>query len=226
MATWPPGRKAITSVRRAEDSWAERQRYAQTLVFVDRVLRGWGGSFAYTTSVATMDDLDVAIDKKLDTFRNWFTRRMEGAAIGRPGAAWAAWGSWGMSSAGRSTKSPSASTREGGSARPRRRSRSPRTGRSARARGSTRGNVARAGGPSWCTMERTRSAAALDHATTNNRMELTAVIASDAPHRARRLRHHPDRQPVHRRRPQQGRGGEAERRSLEGVRGRGQTGAG
>lgn len=65
------GRKAISKVQKEEDSYAERQRYAQTLVLVDRILRGWGASFAYTTSVATMDDLDRAIDERLDDFRAW-----------------------------------------------------------------------------------------------------------------------------------------------------------
>lgn len=73
------GRRAITKVRRQEDSYAERQRYTQTLVLVDRVLRGWGGSFAYTTNVATMDALDRAIDERLDAFRAWFARQMNGA---------------------------------------------------------------------------------------------------------------------------------------------------
>ncbi|WP_424973322.1 RNase H family protein [Dinoroseobacter sp. S76] len=73
------GRGAIREVRKTEDSFAARQRYAQTLVLVDRVLRGWGESFAYCNSMATMDDLDRAIDETLDDFRSWFAREMEGA---------------------------------------------------------------------------------------------------------------------------------------------------
>ena len=73
------GRRAIDTVRKAEDSYSARQRYAQSLALIDRVLRGWGGSFSYTTSVATLDDLDVQIDEKLEAFRSWFANRMAGA---------------------------------------------------------------------------------------------------------------------------------------------------
>ena len=80
------GRRAILAVRKAEDSYLARQRYAQSLAMVDRVLHGWGCSFSYTTSIATLDDLDVAIDEKLNTFRVWFARQ---EPTGRPGVEWA-----------------------------------------------------------------------------------------------------------------------------------------
>jgi RNA-directed DNA polymerase len=73
------GRKAIEAVRKAENSFVARQRYAQSLALVDRVLRGWGESFSYTTSVETMHGLDNKIDEKLERFRAWFARRMESA---------------------------------------------------------------------------------------------------------------------------------------------------
>ena len=73
------GRRSIEEVRKAENSFAARQRYAQSLALVDRVLRGWGESFSYTTSVETMDGLDIKVDEKLEHFRSWFARRMETA---------------------------------------------------------------------------------------------------------------------------------------------------
>jgi ribonuclease HI len=73
------GRGAIREVRKAENSFAARQRYAQTLVLADRVLRGWGEAFAYCNSMATMDDVDRALDETLDDFRSWFARQIEGA---------------------------------------------------------------------------------------------------------------------------------------------------
>jgi ribonuclease HI/retron-type reverse transcriptase len=73
------GRRAIGDVRKSADSYAARQRYAQTLVLIDRVLRGWGESFAYTNSTATMDDLDMAVDNVLDDFRSWFSKQLKGA---------------------------------------------------------------------------------------------------------------------------------------------------
>lgn len=73
------GRDAITKVRRDANSFAARQRYAQTLSLVDRVLKGWGESFAYGNSSNTLEDLDRQIDEKLESFRSWFARNMKDA---------------------------------------------------------------------------------------------------------------------------------------------------
>jgi len=73
------GRAAIRDVRKSEDSFAARQRYAQTLVLVDRVLRGWGESFAYGNSTSTMDNLDQLVDDLLEDFRTWFAQQLRGA---------------------------------------------------------------------------------------------------------------------------------------------------
>jgi len=69
------GRNAIEDCLKFEDSFASRQRYVQTLDLVDRVLRGWGNSFAYSNSRMTMEDLDRKIDEKLDVFRKWYRRK-------------------------------------------------------------------------------------------------------------------------------------------------------
>ncbi|MDQ0324606.1 ribonuclease HI/retron-type reverse transcriptase [Rhodopseudomonas julia] len=73
------GRKAIMKARRDENSWADMQRYAQTQTLIDRVLRGWGDAFAYSTLPTIMDRLDVEIDQRLDNFKSWFTRQMRDA---------------------------------------------------------------------------------------------------------------------------------------------------
>jgi|GEM_PF-316233 len=73
------GRAAIKEVRKTRNSFTARQRYAQTLVLADRVLRGWGEAFAYCNSMATMDDLDRALDEILEDFRSWFAQQMQGA---------------------------------------------------------------------------------------------------------------------------------------------------
>ncbi len=39
------GRNAIIEVKRAANSFEQRQRYAQTLTLLDKVLRGWGDAF-------------------------------------------------------------------------------------------------------------------------------------------------------------------------------------
>ena len=73
------GRKSITKTRREKNSWADMQRYAQTQALVDRVVRGWGDAFAYTTLPIVMDNLDVEIDGRLDAFKSWFARQMAAA---------------------------------------------------------------------------------------------------------------------------------------------------
>jgi RNA-directed DNA polymerase len=71
------GRSAINGVRKAKNSFAARQRYAQTQTLIDQVLRGWGEAFAYSTSPSTMKDLDKKIDVKIDNFRKWYTAQAQ-----------------------------------------------------------------------------------------------------------------------------------------------------
>ncbi len=73
------GRYAITDVINAANSYESKQRYAQTLVVVDSVLRGWGEAFAFGNSSSTLEHLDEAIDEKIRTFRKWYARKMENA---------------------------------------------------------------------------------------------------------------------------------------------------
>lgn len=73
------GRRSIDRVRRENNSFSARQRYSQTLTLIDRVLKGWGESFAYGNSASTIDDLDVQIDQKLNVFRQWFARKLTAA---------------------------------------------------------------------------------------------------------------------------------------------------
>jgi len=69
------GRRAINDCLLHESSFANRQRYVQTLHLIDRMLRGWGNSFAYTNSQETMESIDVRVDGKLETFRTWYRRK-------------------------------------------------------------------------------------------------------------------------------------------------------
>lgn len=71
------GRHAIEDIKRGRISPVGTQRYAQTLVKLDKVVRGWGDAFAYTGTCSTMRDLDEAISDKLDVFRQWFARQIE-----------------------------------------------------------------------------------------------------------------------------------------------------
>ena len=72
------GRKAIAEVSSAANSFESRQRYAQTLVLIDKVLRGWGDAFAYGNAPSQMEDLDRKVDSLLDEFRAWFSIQVKG----------------------------------------------------------------------------------------------------------------------------------------------------
>ena len=70
------GRDGIEDVLSAQDSFAHRQRYVQTLDLLDRVIRGWGNSFAYSNATSTTNDLDEKIERKIENFRSWFRRKL------------------------------------------------------------------------------------------------------------------------------------------------------
>ena len=73
------GRYAIKDVMQAENSFEHRQRYVQTLDLLDRVIRGWGESFAYANAKSTITDLDRQLEDKIDNFRSWYRRKMRNA---------------------------------------------------------------------------------------------------------------------------------------------------
>ena len=70
------GRNGIKACLREKDSFANKYRYVQTLEVLDKVLRGWGNSFAYSNSTSTMRDLDKKIDQKLSRFRSWYSQQI------------------------------------------------------------------------------------------------------------------------------------------------------
>ncbi|WP_420604506.1 RNase H family protein [Methylobacterium sp.] len=72
------GRDDIIEVKRQGFSFAAKKKYVQTQVTIDRVLRGWGESFSYSTAKQTTIDLDLAIEKRLVDFREWFARQLRG----------------------------------------------------------------------------------------------------------------------------------------------------
>jgi RNA-directed DNA polymerase len=73
------GKQAILEVKRAGNSFESRQRYAQTLTLIDKVMRGWGDAFAYGNAPSTMENLDRKIDVQLNKFRNWFAEQLRDA---------------------------------------------------------------------------------------------------------------------------------------------------
>jgi ribonuclease HI/retron-type reverse transcriptase len=72
------GRWAIADLKKGDTDRNTRQRYVQTLVLLDRVLKGWGEAFSYTNARSTLDDLDKVIDDKITDFRHWFANETKG----------------------------------------------------------------------------------------------------------------------------------------------------
>lgn len=72
------GQNSIRSVAADQNSFARSQRFVQTCSRVDRILRGWGNSFAYGNSTSTIGDLDRRVDKKIFKFRRWFNKQYNG----------------------------------------------------------------------------------------------------------------------------------------------------
>lgn len=66
------GKTAIGQVRKRQNSFAARSRYVQTMAVIDSVVRGWGEAFAYGNVPQTIRDLDEKIDKLLAGFRSWY----------------------------------------------------------------------------------------------------------------------------------------------------------
>lgn len=66
------GKKTIAELKKEPDGAEDSLRYVQTLSSIDRVIRGWGNSFAYGNARETIEQLDERIDAKLNSFRNWY----------------------------------------------------------------------------------------------------------------------------------------------------------
>lgn len=72
------GRAAIKEVKSSGNSFGARSRYTQTLDMVDRVIGGWAQAFAYCNATNTFDDLDKKIDEEIGHFRNFFREQSDG----------------------------------------------------------------------------------------------------------------------------------------------------
>ena len=66
------GRQSILKVLHEENSFKKKQRYVQTLDVIDRVIRGWGDAFAYANDKEVFNSLDKEIDEKLKSFKVWY----------------------------------------------------------------------------------------------------------------------------------------------------------
>lgn len=48
--------------------------YAQTLVRIDKKIRGWGDAYRFITNRVAFSQLDAVIDRMLADFRHWYYR--------------------------------------------------------------------------------------------------------------------------------------------------------
>ena len=64
------GCRAMVAAAKATSGPAPKQRYAQTLVRVDRVVRGWGHAFSFCNGRQPFDTLDRRIDQRIAEFRH------------------------------------------------------------------------------------------------------------------------------------------------------------
>ena len=72
------GKKSIKNVIDFEDSFASKQRYAQTYDLLDKIIRGWGNAFAYSNvTTTTMNDLDKKITEEILEFMSWYHAKLK-----------------------------------------------------------------------------------------------------------------------------------------------------
>jgi hypothetical protein len=69
------GRHAICSVQ--ADKAQSGQRFAQTLALLDRVVKGWGDAFSFSTGRQLFETLDRRIDTEIETFVRDTRRRLK-----------------------------------------------------------------------------------------------------------------------------------------------------
>lgn len=65
------GRKSLKRAATMSGPRVPKQRYAQTMVEIDHILRGWGHAFAFCNGRSVFRDLDRAIDQKCLSFLRW-----------------------------------------------------------------------------------------------------------------------------------------------------------
>lgn len=71
------GKRNIVAIKKTPHA-DNSSRYVQTMVGIDRMLRGWGNAFAYSNACETLDQLDLKIEEELKRFRTWYTKQVQG----------------------------------------------------------------------------------------------------------------------------------------------------
>ncbi|SUS07999.1 Maturase [uncultured Defluviicoccus sp.] len=68
------GQKSLKRAAAMSGSRVPRQGYAQTLVEIDHILRGWRHAFAFCNGRSVFRDIDRIIDERLSHFHRWVNR--------------------------------------------------------------------------------------------------------------------------------------------------------
>jgi hypothetical protein len=74
------GRRAIAKAPRASAGRIPKQRYAQTLVKLDLVVRGWGHAFSFCDGRQCFEEIDRQIDSKVAAFRRRVSEQLHGCS--------------------------------------------------------------------------------------------------------------------------------------------------
>ena len=70
-------RRQIFALGEAGSRRRTERVYAQTLVRIDKKVCGWGDAYRFVTNRVAFSQLDAEIDRMLDEFRRWFSRRYD-----------------------------------------------------------------------------------------------------------------------------------------------------
>jgi RNA-directed DNA polymerase len=73
------GKRRIRDFRDHQSRRTSEEMYAQTLVRIDKKVRGWGDAYRFVSNRVAFSQIDAVIDRALDDYRRWFSRVSTGA---------------------------------------------------------------------------------------------------------------------------------------------------
>lgn len=75
-ATIAKGKAQIRNLRANPSRRRTEFAYAQTLVQIDRTVRGWGDAYRFVSNRLPFSQMDIELDRLLDDFQHWFRRNV------------------------------------------------------------------------------------------------------------------------------------------------------
>ena len=73
------GKRRIREFRDHQSRRTSEEMFAQTLVRIDKKVRGWGDAYRFVSNRVAFSQIDAVIDRALDDYRRWFSRVSKGA---------------------------------------------------------------------------------------------------------------------------------------------------